>query len=624
MDDRNTEHTPKAGDVDDGHLDDLGNLDTEQTPSSGTRRKVAQESPSSADATSRYRIGSVIGRGGMAVVYDASDTLLNRSVAIKVLKPELAAEPDIRARFFNEAAILSQMDHPGVIPVIETGDLPGYGAFYAMKKVRGRTFREILRELNPEDFRRHEETARLLGVFDKVCQTVAYAHARGIVHRDLKPENVMVDDYGIVLVLDWGLAKRMSADAVGLDQTTTQVGEMKGTPAYMSPEQAGGNPDDVDLRSDVFSLGIMLYEILTGTFPFRGKTRTEVLRQIQEREPAHPRKTNRHVDRVLAAIAFKALRKDPEERYPSARELADDTRLYRNYMPTSAYRPRLREHLMNWMGRHPALSTAVCTAVFVTSLFGAAGYHRWAAVRIRLEEQRKAQGIAQQRQEVRRQVMLDRMMAFVDALNQGARVFDDQILELEKQRDALSPDDGAQRALVDRELDEIRTVRNWYVENARLTGANAISLLGGESGKDLAHENPSAMVAIRGHMIEEARGLYRIGQLYDAHNHVWRYLVQGTRIGWNQAQTADLLALKDEIEAKLREVYGTGFTPPDWAQYDPESLCPGGRAFLLGLDDLAELAQAELDAATAESAAANGPVQSTAGDPEGREPIDPE
>jgi tRNA A-37 threonylcarbamoyl transferase component Bud32 len=328
---------------------------------------VPQAAPSPAK---RYALGEPIGEGGMAVVYEAHDTELDRTVALKALRTEHAADEGHRGRFDAEVRIMAALDHPGAVPVYERGVLPGGERFYAMKRVRGRTLRDLLGARIPADVASRNSLARFVGIFERVCQTVAAAHAAGVIHRDLKPENVMVDELGVVYVMDWGLAKRLQPVRALGDETRTQLGELMGTPAYMSPEQARGEAAESGRETDVFSLGIMLYEILTGRRPFRGADYRETMQKIVYEETPDPRRLNRTAGRELAAVCMKALEKNPMRRYRDAGELAEDIRRFREFLPVSAVRPRLVDRVASWARRHPAVAAAIGTVLVGGLLLG--------------------------------------------------------------------------------------------------------------------------------------------------------------------------------------------------------------------------------------------------------------
>jgi serine/threonine-protein kinase len=238
-----------------------------------------------------YEIIKELGRGGRGIVYRVSDPELNRPLAVKVLRPELRDEPDAVRRFLEEAQLTSQLQHPGVVPVHAIGRLADGRPYFAMKLVRGRTLAELLAERPAPS----HDLLRFLGVFQQVCQAVAYAHSRGVIHRDLKPQNVMVGAFAEVQVMDWGLAKVLAAEGASRETPPGEPGAsvagggdtirtvrteaaghssadgmVAGTPAYMSPEQAKGQVELIDERADVFGLGAVLCEVLTGRHPYAG------------------------------------------------------------------------------------------------------------------------------------------------------------------------------------------------------------------------------------------------------------------------------------------------------------------------------------------------------------------
>ncbi len=295
--------------------------------------------------TKRYELGPEIARGGMGAVHRCFDRQLGRELAVKVLLPELVKRPDVLRRFVEEAQVGGQLQHPGVVPVHELGRLEDGRPFFAMKLVKGRTLAELLKErAGPGD-----NLPRLLKVFEQVCQTLAYAHARRVIHRDLKPANVMVGAFGEVQVMDWGLAKVLGASAA--DDTTdpggetasivntgrsgdpsdhTVAGSVMGTYAYMAPEQARGELELVDERSDVFGLGGILCETLTGRPPYVGRTLEEVrsLALRGDLAPTLERLNRSGAEPALVALARKCLAPEPGDRPRDAGAVAAEVSSY--------------------------------------------------------------------------------------------------------------------------------------------------------------------------------------------------------------------------------------------------------------------------------------------------------
>ncbi len=276
-----------------------------------------------------YRVEGELARGGMGVLLRGRDLDLGRDVALKVLREDLAARPEIVQRFVEEAQIGGQLQHPGIVPVYELGLMADQRPFFAMKLVRGRTLADAL-EGSDQSQRR-----KLLDVFASVCQTVAYAHSRGVVHRDLKPANVLIGGFGEVQVIDWGLAKvlgagevRESSELVATVRSAgagaqSQVGAVMGTPAYMAPEQARGESAKIDERTDVFALGATLCEILTGHPPYVGEAeRTTVQAARAELDDARRRLDQCDADRELVELCRDCLAPQPELRPRSAEQVA--------------------------------------------------------------------------------------------------------------------------------------------------------------------------------------------------------------------------------------------------------------------------------------------------------------
>jgi serine/threonine-protein kinase len=337
----------------------------------------------------RYTISRLHGEGGLGRVYVARDHLLNRDVALKELHPERARHPEIWQRFLKEAQLTGQLEHPNIVPVYEVARHEEAPApFYTMRFVRGRTLRE---EIAGYHARRHEgredplDRPRLLQAFVSICQAIGYAHSRGVVHRDLKPANVMLGGFGEVIVLDWGLAKvvdRTEGDEhlPGVSVTdeaqgeATLAGRVLGTPAYAAPEQAEGRVDLVDPRTDIYGLGTILFEILTGRPPHEGGSSAEVLLNVLARDTPRARAADTSVPKALDAICAKAMSKARTDRYARASELADEVQRFLADEPVRAYREPFAARAGRWARRNKSLVAgggALLLAGFVSVLIAA-------------------------------------------------------------------------------------------------------------------------------------------------------------------------------------------------------------------------------------------------------------
>jgi len=292
-------------------------------------------------ARERITLRGLHSSGGIGEVWRAYDEVLDREVALKRLRRDKADSPANRARFFREARLTGQLDHPGIVPVYDYSTTEdGRHCFYTMRFLRGRTLLEVIAEFHRDRVAQGLPLVSgrfldLLGHFTSVCNTVAFAHSRGVIHRDLKGDNVIVGDYGEVVVLDWGLAKQLgepdgAQDLVGgsaaEDASKTMQGQLLGTPAYMAPEQALGLIDRIDQRTDVYGLAAILYEILTGEPPFRSGTLDEIMDAVVTTPPIAPSDKLPGVPPQLERVCLRGLAKSIDERLQSAAELAAEVR----------------------------------------------------------------------------------------------------------------------------------------------------------------------------------------------------------------------------------------------------------------------------------------------------------
>jgi serine/threonine protein kinase len=417
-------------------------------------------SPGEAESRDRYTLTHLHARGGMGRVWLARDAALGRQIALKELRPDQADNPVVCSRFLYEARITAQLEHPGIVPVYELGG--EQAPYYTMRFVRGRTLSEAIRSDHKRRAAGESDSVglvELLTAYVGVCQAVAYAHARGVIHRDLKGQNVVLGDYGEVMVLDWGLAKRVGPDqaaeavqgsagaasAAPVPEAATNVtcatdgftlpdrpdalsgavlngdglplpaqpiaatvvasdpgsgsgpgsndsarpgsgsgprvvresgagpegtmqGQLLGTPAYMAPEQAKGHHDRVDHRTDIYGLGAILYEILTGQPPFVASQTKEIIRKVCQEAPTPPRQIVATIAPGLEAICLKALAKEPSDRYATAGELAQEVRRWLADEPVRAYPEPWARRAGRWARRHRSAVAAAASLLIVATI----------------------------------------------------------------------------------------------------------------------------------------------------------------------------------------------------------------------------------------------------------------
>jgi serine/threonine protein kinase len=394
---------------------------------------------------SGYEIGQLIGRGGMGAVLEAEDASLQRKVAMKVL-PQGDSSGDV-LRFINEARITGRLEHPHIVPVHTLGADEHGLPFYTMKLVRGSTLKEVLNALahGEEDAIRNHPLSNLLTIFQKVCDGIRFAHSQKIIHRDLKPDNIMLGSYGEVLVMDWGLAKDISSSGAGTHDSNsspedgatigasspdladprdahTLMGDILGTPQYMPPEQARGDVDHLDERADIYSLGAILYHILTLEPPVRAGSKEQMLQRVRtgqitppteavqnrhsgrSRKPAHdidpeshsaaidapqaedagvtqenelshlPHLPAGHIPQSLEAVVLKALATHPEDRYASVDELQEEIAAYQHGYATTAEHAGQLKLLYLFLKRNRAVSAVALVSACFAMAFGVQSY----------------------------------------------------------------------------------------------------------------------------------------------------------------------------------------------------------------------------------------------------------
>jgi serine/threonine-protein kinase len=399
--------------------------------------------------STRFRRLREHARGGLGEVFVALDGQLNREVALKEIREQFADEVDARFRFLREAEITGKLEHPGVVPVYGLGAYADGRPYYAMRFIRGESMQDAITRFHRADENPRRDPGErslalreMLSRFVAVCQAVGYAHARGVIHRDLKPANVMLGEYGETLVVDWGLARlfdrpdgeRTVAErpiVTGGGTNETQMGAVVGTPAFMPPEQAYGQQDQMGPASDVFALGATLYCLLTGKAPYGGY---EALLQAAMVEYVPARQRNGSVPAALAAVCDKAMAKQREDRYATARALAEEVQRWLADEPVQAYREPVVERMRRWGRRHRTLASvgvalllAGMLALGVGLWFVNAEKERTAAERNRAVEAEKAAnanlGLAQENLKLAREAIDECYnVAYKDPLFQGPRM----------------------------------------------------------------------------------------------------------------------------------------------------------------------------------------------------------
>jgi tRNA A-37 threonylcarbamoyl transferase component Bud32 len=318
---------------------------------------VSRPSPSHADlqTVGRFVVRGKLGAGAFGTVYRAYDPNLNREVALKIPNPGAMDTPQRVERFLREAKAAAILRHPHIVPVFDAGQ-DGGNYYIASAFINGKPLSGTIEE-HGTDFTRAARIVR------ELAEALAYAHEQGIVHRDVKPQNIMVDEHDRVHLMDFGLAARHDEEA-----RLTADGAVMGTPAYMSPEQAAGQQGEAKPATDQYAAGVVLYELLTGTVPFKGPLPV-VMHNVIHTEPDSPRKSRASVPKDLETICLKAMAKDTEDRYENCQELADDLRRWLEGEPISARRMSLYERAMRWVEKEPklAIGATVIVVVFVVS-----------------------------------------------------------------------------------------------------------------------------------------------------------------------------------------------------------------------------------------------------------------
>jgi formylglycine-generating enzyme required for sulfatase activity/predicted Ser/Thr protein kinase len=405
-------------------------------PAEGLRHSLESIGP--------YEILAEISRGGMGIVYKALDKSLKKTVAIKVLLRGAESSSDELKRFRREAEAAAKLQHSNIVPIHAVGVCQGLH-YFVMDFIEGEPLSELVE-------RGGVSPRQALDYIEQLADALAYAHAAGVIHRDIKPANVMIDRFGRPQLMDFGLAKE-----VGSETQLTQVGTTMGTPTYMPPEQAEGDLAGIDAQSDVYSLGAVLYELLTDRAPFEGPTTMSILMKVLEEEPERPRRVNPRIHPDVEAICLKAMAKEKRDRYRSAAELRDDIRRFKAGEMIEAVRGTGWRQLARTLRRHAQL-----VIVGLALVLGAGAWAVWSAWDAREERIRHRQEQARQAQE---------LLETAGALLEGASPSEEDLKkasELYDRAALLPPGEKAARQGLDRVVVIRRRQRvEFYLDRGR-------------------------------------------------------------------------------------------------------------------------------------------------------------
>ncbi|MFQ5730671.1 MAG: protein kinase [Planctomycetaceae bacterium] len=452
-----------------------------------------------------YDVFEMLDRGGMGVVFRARQRELQRYVAVKILA-DLYRAPDRIARFRVEAESVARLQHPNIVQIYEVGEFGGR-PFYSMELVDGGSLAQKLAESRPSP----QDSAAIV---ETLARATHAAHQRGIIHRDLKPANILLALDGTPKIADFGLAKRLDDDS-----SQTKTGEIMGTPSYMAPEQAEGRPEQIGPAADVYALGAILFEMLTGKPPFRASTMLKLLGKAASQDAAFPRNQRTNIPRDLQAICLKCLEKRPGRRYREAERLADDLRRVLNGEPIVARRIGPIRRLAKWSKRRPAWALLAGIALAATVALAAIGWNRY---RERRQRRIEAVRLAPQAREILQRNCFECHGRNPQKIEKGLNGLDHSSLVDSDRRNVVpgSPDDSR---LIQRIADGSMPLESEEVRLPRVSEQELVILRrwiagGAPEFPPVDPRNPTPPVVPDSPLARQAKGIFH-RRCYECHKH---------------------------------------------------------------------------------------------------------
>jgi hypothetical protein len=554
--------------------------------------------------TERYERVHQLAKGGMGEVHLAFDHQLQRHVALKVMTPEVAASPELSARFTQEAIVLGRLDHPHIVPIHDLGSDAQGQNYYAMKFVRGTTLKEVLTGLRKGQSKIVDRypLARLLEIFQKICDAVGNAHSKSIIHRDLKPANIMIGEFGEVMVMDWGIAKILNqpeATSATLPLCTgsgTRYGTVMGTPSFMAPEQAEGRLDAINERTDIYSLGAILYNILTLRPPITGEgTNAELMERVKAGKITPPTVFNadtgnaavllhcpdRQIPEAVSAVAMQALAREPAHRYHDVSELQCEIAAYAaGYAPVAEHAGAFRQFRLT-LRRNATLAAATSIIALLIIAFGV--HAHW-------KNREQAETVAHFRQAAPASYQAaGQFMShgrFKDALANA---------KLATELDPNTPEHWHRLARVQLALQKPADTLQALKRAEKIAGANKFTTQAGKFCEHLTGEHGAGKLPLHG-MVKVCHWQHRRGMNMDVHFTLFMIEVEKTN-AWQTARAeVKRLGLSGRLKRDAHGYLDLNFAGTKTSNLKPFARLPVNRLNLrqTQLEDLSALARMPL------------------------------